>query len=207
MSSSLTTAIAASIGDEQAGSADATVEAILDAALEEFLLIGIRRATVGSVARRAGVGPATIYRRIGQRDALVAATLARETQRGLQRIAEHVDAYEALEDRVVETFVAVLRVLLAHPLMVRLAEVEPDTLAEQLTAGAGPLLELGQAYIRGQIDRAVALGQAEVVDPDALAGVLVRFTHSVLVTPPPGLAQDEGRARAFARAAVLPLFG
>lgn len=196
----------ASLGEDQAG-ADRTVEAILDAALEEFLLIGIRRATVGSVARRAGVGPATIYRRIGQRDALVAATLARETQRGLQRIADAVEPYEEFEDRVVETFVAVLRVLLGHPLLVRLAEVEPDTLAQQLTSGAGPLLELGQAYIRGQIDRATTLGQTQVEDPDALAGVLVRFTHSVLVTPPPGLAEDEERARAFARAAIVPLFG
>ncbi|MBJ7328312.1 MAG: TetR/AcrR family transcriptional regulator [Solirubrobacteraceae bacterium] len=181
-----------------------TEDRILDAALEEFLLIGFRRATVGSVAQRAGVGPATIYRRVGQREQLVGATIARETQRCLAEIAEAVEPYDALDDRIAETFVAVLRVFVGHPLMVRLRELEPESLALQL-ADADALLDLGRAWIRAEIDRAMALGQTAVADPGALADVLVRFTHSVLVTPPAELVADETRARAYARATIAPL--
>jgi AcrR family transcriptional regulator len=47
--------------------------AILEAALEQLALTGVRRTSADDVARRAGVNRATLYRRFGSREQLLAA--------------------------------------------------------------------------------------------------------------------------------------
>ncbi|MEV4422697.1 helix-turn-helix domain-containing protein [Patulibacter sp. NPDC049589] len=181
---------------------DATVDRILDGALAEFVDIGIRRATIGSVARRAGVAPATIYRRVGQRDELVGAVVGREVQRTLATVTTRLEPFSAPEDRMVEGFVAALRLVVDHPLIRRLLDLEPESLAVPFTTGAAPILELGRAYVAADLRSAVR-GDA-ALDADALAELLVRFAHSLVLTPSEPLADDE-RARAFARAVLVPL--
>lgn len=183
------------------GAVDETVERILDGALAEFVDIGIRRATVGSVARRAGVAPATIYRRVGQRDALVDAVVAREVRRTLAEITTRLAPVDDPAERMVEGFVAALRLVVAHPLIRRILELEPDSVAAAFTTGAGGLLALGRAYVADQLRTA---GDASVEDPDAVAELLVRFAHSLVLTPSAELADDD-RARAFARAVLVPI--
>src|SRR5918911_937214 len=88
---------------------DAVAERILDAALEQFQLVGLRRPTIDDVARRARVGRVTVYRRIGQKDELVRAVILRE----LRRLFAAVDAATAplttVEERLAEGFAVVLR--------------------------------------------------------------------------------------------------
>lgn len=184
-----------------AAAGDETVHRILDGALAEFVDIGIRRATVGSVARRAGVAPATIYRRVGQREELVDAVVAREVQRTLAEITTRLAPVDDPAERMVEGFVAALRLVVAHPLIRRILELEPDSVAAAFTTGAGGLLALGRAYVADQLrgDDATA-----VEDPDAVAELLVRFAHSLVLTPAPDL-DDDDRARAFARAVLVPI--
>ena len=67
---------------------DPVAEAILDAALEEFLAYGLRRTNVDVVAGRAGVSRATLYRRFDGKDALVQAVLVRECRRFFTGIVE-----------------------------------------------------------------------------------------------------------------------
>ena len=57
---------------------DATTERILDAALEEFLDFGLRRATVEDITRRAGVGRMTVHRRFSTKQSLIEAVWLRE---------------------------------------------------------------------------------------------------------------------------------
>src|SRR5215469_16060671 len=82
---------------------------ILDAALAEYLAHGFRRTSVDDVARRAGIGRATIYRRFAARDELVQAVLVRETRRFFADIAAATNELPALADRLVEGFVVGLR--------------------------------------------------------------------------------------------------
>lgn len=184
---------------------DATVARILDGALSEFVDIGIRRATVGSVARRAGVAPATIYRRIGQRDDLVGAVVGREVQRTLAAVTARLEPHDDPAERMVEGFVAALRLVIDHPLIRRILELEPESLVVPLTTGAGGILELGRSYVAAELRRAGGAGPAGR-DPDEVAELLVRFTHSLVLTPGTRFA-DDGTARAFARAALVPLLG
>jgi AcrR family transcriptional regulator len=57
---------------------DATSERILDAALALSAASGLRHLTMDDVARRAGVGRMTVYRRFSDRDGLVDALVERE---------------------------------------------------------------------------------------------------------------------------------
>src|SRR5919201_812188 len=86
---------------------DAVAERILDGALEQFQLVGLRRSTIDDVARRARVGRVTVYRRIGQKDELVEAVILRE----LRRLFAAVDAATAtlatVEERTAEGFAVV----------------------------------------------------------------------------------------------------
>jgi AcrR family transcriptional regulator len=184
---------------------DATVVRILDGALAEFVDIGIRRATIGSVARRAGVAPATIYRRIGQRDDLVGAVVGREVSQTLAAVTARLQPHADPAERMVEGFVAALRLVVDHPLIRRILELEPESLAVPLTTGAGGILDLGRSFVAAELRDADGSGPAGR-DPDAVAELLVRFTHSLVLTPGTRFADDDA-ARTFARATLVPLLG
>src|SRR5437879_2242277 len=68
-------------GPEGGQPPDALTEQILDAARDQFMTFGLRRSTVDDVAKRARVSRVTVYRRIGNKDALVSACLLREYRR------------------------------------------------------------------------------------------------------------------------------
>jgi AcrR family transcriptional regulator len=198
--------LARALVDDDA-SPDAMTERILDAALEQFQLVGLRRSTIDDVARRARVGRVTIYRRVGQKDQLVEAVILRE----LRRLFATVDAATAplprAEDRLAEGFAVVLRTVRHHPLFVRLLAVEPESVLPFLTVEGGPIIAITSAYLAGQIRLAQRAGQAPAdVEPEPVAEILARLAHSVLLTPHGGIPlDDDDQARAFARAHIAPL--
>ena len=112
--------------------ADPTSERILDAALELAAASGIDKLTMDEIARRAGVGRMTVYRRFGERDALLQALGVRETRRSLGQIAAALDPAEPIEERIADGFVAALRVANTHPLLVRVARFEPEILLDAM---------------------------------------------------------------------------
>ncbi|MDN5758650.1 MAG: TetR/AcrR family transcriptional regulator, partial [Tomitella sp.] len=78
------------------------VETILDAAEAQFAEVGARLTTLNDIARRARVGRATIYRRIGGRDEVARAVTTRSATRLIEEIAEVARAATTLEDLVGE---------------------------------------------------------------------------------------------------------
>lgn len=86
---------------------DPAVTRILDAALEQFEDVGIRKSTVEDVARRAGVDRVTVYRRVGSKNDIAQAVVARESERLFNRVAASAAATESLEDRVVAAFTGI----------------------------------------------------------------------------------------------------
>lgn len=162
---------------------------ILDAALALAAASGLRNLTMDDVARRAGVGRMTVYRRFGTRDALVDALAGREARRCLAVLeaASPVDA--PLHDQVVAGFTTAIRLTREHPLLARLARVEPDTVLDAFTTG--PLFELCSDFLADRLRRMGA-------DP-APAELLVRVAISFVLLPDTRLDLD-----AAARA-LLPL--
>jgi AcrR family transcriptional regulator len=104
---------------------DATSERILDAALALVAASGARNLTMDDVAARAGVGRMTVYRRFGARQRLIDVLAARECRRCLHQIGAAIDPRAPIEQRAADLFVATLTVIGEHPLLARLARVEP----------------------------------------------------------------------------------
>lgn len=94
---------------------DDTARRILDAALEQFTLLGVRRSSVDDVAKRAGVSRVTVYRRFQTKDRLVEETLLRELSRFFARLDAAVAGLPTMRERVIEGFVVALRHTRAHP--------------------------------------------------------------------------------------------
>src|SRR5438874_3896504 len=93
---------------------DALSERILDAALELAAASGIRHLTMDDVARRAGVGRMTVYRRFGDKQRLVEALAVRESRRCLEELDAAIGPDAPIEDQVAAGFVTSLRLAREH---------------------------------------------------------------------------------------------
>ncbi|MFC8536432.1 TetR/AcrR family transcriptional regulator [Streptomyces sp. NPDC057249] len=198
--SALTRAIAASETE------DPTARRILDAALEQFTLLGLRRSSVDDVAKRAGVSRVTVFRRFQTKDKLVMATLLREHGRFFQQLDAAVAGLPAMEDRVVEGFVAALRYTRAHPLFGGLLRLEPEVVLPYMTVRGGSTLSATVTYLTGHLRRAQQAEGRPGDDPRPVAELMVRVAVSFLLNPAGCIEMDdEDQARAFARRYLAPL--
>ena len=177
---------------------DPVREHILQAALEQFQIVGLRRTTVGDVARRAGVGRVTVYRRVGDKRELVVGVIQLEVSRLMEAVRDAVAPLVSEEDRLVEAFVVGATLVRTNPLLQRLLETEPEDLLPYLTLDFGPILGLARTFVGNEI----APGR----NADLLGEVLARLTHSLVLTPGGAIPlDDDGRLRAFARAYISSL--
>lgn len=198
--SSLTRALARS------GAEDPTARRILDAALEQFTLFGLRRSSVDDVAKRAGVSRVTVYRRFRTKDGLVVETLLREHRRFFQQLDAAVAALPTMEERVVEGFVVALRHTRAHPLLGGLLRLEPELVLPYLTVQGGSSLSATVEYLTGHLRRAQQAEGRRDEDPRPVAELMVRVAVSFLLNPAGCIETgDEDQARAFARRYLAPL--
>jgi AcrR family transcriptional regulator len=186
-------------------SRDEGVEEILDAALDVFSKIGIRRATVDEIAQRAGLGRVTIYRRVGGKSEIVTAVLIRESQKLFEAVRAAAARTDNFPDRVVHSFATTIETVRTNAVWNRLLDIEPDTVLPRLTLEGTPLLA-GAVAATAEVLRGPDV--AAVPEPDLLARaeILVRITHSILLTPTV-LAPLETyeQIERFARQNLLPI--
>lgn len=122
---------------------------ILVAARREFSEIGVRRASMDSVARAAGVSRSTLYRRFPNKDALLAAVgegIAADTMERLAHAVRDLSPHDA----VVEAFVECARMVSGDPLIQRLLLEEqdlPGVLLTRASRGASEFLEASSLAI------------------------------------------------------------
>ncbi|MCC5954073.1 MAG: TetR family transcriptional regulator [Acidimicrobiia bacterium] len=163
-------------------SAAATPEQILDAAVEQASLHGLRRLSVGDVATAAGVSRPTLYKHFPSKDALITAAVARETSSVaasvLAAAEAHDDPADALEAAVAET----LRLARAHPLLDRIIRTEPDTLLPVLTADGGPVVTMVRTPI--ETTMAARLPHLDELPRRRLADIICRLLISYAISPP-----------------------
>jgi AcrR family transcriptional regulator len=182
---------------------DRVGESIVDAALAEFLAYGLRRTTVDTVARRAKVSRATLYRRFRDKDALVQAVLVRECRRFFGGIADAVANVSTVEGRLVEGFVVGVRYARADRLLNRLLASDPEALLPYLTTNGALVVAAAREFLVRQG------GSDEPVHdrtPAGVAELFVRLAISFTLMPDSAipLGTDE-EVRAFARAYLTPL--
>lgn len=173
---------------------------ILDAAGRLLVDVGLDELEVDQVAELAGVGRSTIYRRFDGRNALLAATVAHETRRLLDALADAVAGIEDPEEQLVAAFSTGIRVARATGLAERIRD-EP-LLLHLLTVDGGPVVAAASMQLAGlaraldpTVDGRVARETAEL---------LVRLAISLVLTPQSALDLDEG-CEGTARRHLAPL--
>ncbi|MFI5718571.1 TetR/AcrR family transcriptional regulator [Nocardia sp. NPDC051750] len=185
---------------------DEVEETILDAALQRILQVGIRRSSLDDIARRSGLNRVTIYRRFAGKDNLVDAVLAREIQRVLVEATAIATTTRGVDAQIEETVLYILRLTRTHPLVTQLIEVAPEEALSFYTVRGEELVSQGIKFIVSILDAAQERGEIARYDTRPVAELVARFAHSLMLTPTAGADfGDEKSARAFVRAAILPL--
>jgi AcrR family transcriptional regulator len=164
---------------------------ILDAARSLFAERGVREVSLEEVARAAGVGKATLFRRFGDRGALFLALLdehERELQDAVLRGAPPLGPGASARQRLLAFLDALLRLSLEHRELLLASE----------TARPGARVQTG-AYAFWHRHVSWLLGELGAAgDPDLLAHLLLAAFDAELLTA----LQDQGRDEASVRDAI-----
>jgi AcrR family transcriptional regulator len=160
---------------------DRTGVAILDAALRVLVDFGVKRATVEQVAKYAGVSHMTVYRRWPAKNELLLTAVMTEFRRLFTDVYEEARQLDSFDDKVVCGFTGILWCVRSHPLMAR-------------------------AFGAENMRRAAKADGLTIADPVALAEVLVRLAHSLLLAPHSGpTLQSKAEVADYARRYILPI--
>ncbi|HET8992302.1 MAG TPA: helix-turn-helix domain-containing protein [Rhodococcus sp. (in: high G+C Gram-positive bacteria)] len=183
------------------------IESILDAAEAQFSEVGVRLTTVNDIARRAGVGRVTVYRRIGSRDEIAQAVTARSAARLIDEVVATAQAAGTIDDLVGDVFATTVTRMREHPVWNRMLSLETDSALPRLTTQGGTLLTTATHAAVAILDDAVASGLLPPVDDlVGRAEVVVRVAHSVVLTPQALVPlQTREDLASFARERLLPI--
>jgi AcrR family transcriptional regulator len=160
---------------------------ILAATLEQAELVGIRRTTMEDVARRSGVGRATLYRRFPMKAALIDAVVLAEARRYLEGSAAARAHAETFEDRMVYSTVFSVTFMREHTLLKKLLRTEPETILPSLTIDAGAILDYASEHTMGLL-RTELYGTDPTTEAQerhlrTVSELHTRLTLSFIVTP------------------------
>jgi AcrR family transcriptional regulator len=164
-------------GSKRGRPATASREDVVRLARSQYL--AGERVDLTVVARRLGLGRATIYRWFGSRDALLGEVLAGELE---QLIAAHRrQVRERGAAGLLKVFDRVNRSLASSRALRALLEQERDGALRLVTSSAGPVQPRSVAAVQALIDGEVAAGRYEPpADPAALAYAIVRLAEAFL---------------------------
>lgn len=185
-----------------------TEDPIVEAAEDEFSLVGVRRANMDSVARHAGVSRATLYRRFPTKSSLIEAVGTRTARWAGKRMARMVEGQppkEALVIAVAE-YARMLRTLplwqeLVHHAVLRYNEGDR-------TVGG---LFTSEKFITESIDSIMLLlRSAGATMPDEelriVAEITLRMATSFVVSPSAVVDVDDDKSlRNFVRTYLSPM--
>jgi AcrR family transcriptional regulator len=175
-------------------SADAA-DQILDAARATVLDFGVRRTTVSEVARRAGLSRMTVYRRYPDGAELMRALMTREFGGLLVRARGETSSAGATgRERLVEAALLTVELLMTHPLMLRLLELDPELLLPYLTERIGRFQELAREAVAGLVRDGQADGSIRDGDPGTLAAACELAVRGLVISARSLSARQRERA-------------
>jgi AcrR family transcriptional regulator len=143
-------------------------DALLDAARDSIVAVGLRRTKLTDVALRAGVSRMTIYRRWPDMESLVGDLMTREWTGVTAAAMARADG-SSVRQRIAVGMATGVTALRAHPMFRRILELDPEILLPYLIDRRGTSLDrmlgaLVELLVEGQQDGSVRDG-----DPALLA--------------------------------------
>lgn len=179
---------------------------ILDCARELYIEFGLRRTSMDDVAKRVGIGRATLYRRFSDKDQLFQAVILREIQQDIERIEKHIQGIENHLDGLKEAFTMAVLSINGNPLLGRLLVTEPEQILPFLTAKFDNVMGFATQYLGGQIAKAQEKGDIKKLHANTTAEMILRLVQSLMLSPG-GLIDpaNEESVREFAEGWLQPL--
>lgn len=129
---------------------------VLRATFDAVMDVGVRRATIAEIARRAGVSRMTVYRRYDDFSRLLAALLTEELGRVVAAVEAALTDLPDARARLVATADVVTRAVADHPMMTRVLSLDPEELMPLVTDRLGST----QRLVRGHLEAGIRAGQA-----------------------------------------------
>ncbi|HWH29859.1 MAG TPA: TetR/AcrR family transcriptional regulator [Mycobacteriales bacterium] len=157
---------------------DRTQDAVLAAAKECVLDVGLRRTTLADVARRAGVSRMTVYRRYGDFGALVSELLTTELLTLVDAAREEVADLPTARERLVEAGVRVVERLTEHPLWCRVLDLDPELLLPLVVDRFGSTQRAVVDHVAAQVVEGQQDGSVRPVDARLAATCLLLTAQS-----------------------------
>jgi AcrR family transcriptional regulator len=194
----------------QVDNPDKITTRILGATLEQAELVGIRRTTMEDVARRSGVGRATLYRRFPTKAALIDAVVLAEARRYLDGSAQARSHATTFEDRMVYSTVFSVTFMREHTLLKKLLRTEPETILPSLTIDAGAIIDYATdhsvALLRAELYGTTPTTPAQERHLRTVAELHTRLTLSFIVTPHTSInLATTDDTRAYVRNYLMPM--
>ncbi|MEE2729587.1 MAG: TetR/AcrR family transcriptional regulator [Pseudomonadota bacterium] len=185
---------------------DSTNQRILDSARSLYIEYGLRRTTMEDVAKRAGMGRATLYRRFSEKDQLFKAVIFRELQRHLVIIENAIKETSSALDALLEAFVQFGGLVNGNEVLQRLLKTEPDHVLPYLTTDFEVIMSFSRQYLANQIVRAQKIGHIREGDANMMSEMLLRLTQSLMLSPRGVIdPSNEESLREFAEDYLRPL--
>lgn len=177
--------------------------ALLDAAVQRFVAVGITKTTMEDISREAGAGKATLYRHFPNKQAVVEALVERENRRFERTLRQAAEAAETPAAAVEAAFVAALGFLRAHPMLNKSLTEEPDVLLPYLTLRTGPVARSTIRFLGELIEDGQRAGVFRSMRVDWMAETLFRLLMSFFSLPTMTVdVDDPDEVRAYARELV-----
>ncbi|MEV6553466.1 TetR/AcrR family transcriptional regulator [Streptomyces sp. NPDC051597] len=140
-------------------------EAVLDAARDCVLAVGVRRTTLTDVARRAGVSRMTLYRRWPDVRTLVGDVMTREWVSVTLGDTPRTDTTRPVREQLVEGLVTGLRAFREHPLLRKILDVDPELLLPYLFDRRGASQDALLAFVQEALEQGHADGSVRADHP------------------------------------------
>jgi AcrR family transcriptional regulator len=173
---------------------DAIREQILDAAKECVLELGFTSRLHAAIAQRAGLSRPTLYKYVGDQDAIFGALFQREITRffvvldpvlrGRERSLRSDQGSQERDLRVgfVDAIVFAVQYARAHPLLQKGLRDDPQVVLPWFTVQAKPFVELGADLLTPHFRRLFTPEQLAEVSPKAISEWAFRIIGSLIVT-------------------------
>lgn len=179
---------------------------ILDSARDLFIDFGLRKTSMDDVAKRSGIGRATLYRRFGDKDELFQAVIVREVQSDLAKIEIKVSALDDHLEGLIEAFVMAVVSIHSNKLLNRLFVTEPEYTLPFFTTRFDGVMKFATGYLSERISRGQGVEHIRVQDANVLAEMILRLIQSLMLSPKGFIdPSDEKNIRSFANNWLRPL--
>ncbi|MFI6429529.1 TetR/AcrR family transcriptional regulator [Rhodococcus oryzae] len=162
---------------------DAIREQILDAAKECVIELGFTSRLHAAIAQRAGLSRPTVYKYVGDQDAIFGALFQREITQFFV-VLDPVLRGQTRDLRVgfVDAIVFAVQYARAHPLLQKGLRDDPQVVLPWFTVQAKPFVELGANLLTPHFQRLFTPEQLAEVSPKAISEWAFRIIGSLIVT-------------------------